>query len=61
MATEESETVGPSPSALAAAEATGAHKREEAEKQRRFENYFLGQMKQNAEILRDAEEVDTVV
>ena len=34
---------------------------EEAERQRRFENYFLGQMEQNAEILRDAEDVDTAV
>ena len=34
---------------------------EEAERQRRFENYFLGQMEQNAEILRDAEDIDTAV
>ena len=34
---------------------------EEAERQRRFESYFVGQMEQNAEILRDAEDIDTAV
>mmetsp|Transcript_3968 Transcript_3968/g.7799 ORF Transcript_3968/g.7799 Transcript_3968/m.7799 type:complete len:653 (+) Transcript_3968:140-2098(+) len=34
---------------------------DEAERQRRFENYFLGQIEQNSEIWRDAEKVDTVV
>jgi len=37
------------------------HVEEAAERQRRFESYFLGQIGQNAEILRDAAGVDTVV
>ena len=34
---------------------------DEAERERRFEGYFLGQLEQNAEIGRDAEDIDTVV
>jgi translation initiation factor 3 subunit L len=37
------------------------HVEEASERQRRFESYFLGQIGQNAEILRDAAGVDTVV
>ena len=40
---------------------TMVHVEEASERQRRFENYFLGQMEQNAEILRDAEDIDTAV
>ena len=34
---------------------------DEAEKQRRFEKYFLGQISQNTEILADAVAIDTTV
>ena len=40
---------------------TMVHVEEASERQRRFENYFVGQMEQNAEILREAEAVDTAV
>ena len=40
---------------------TMVHVEEAEQRQRRFESYFLGQMEQNAEILRDAEDIDTVV
>ena len=40
---------------------TMVHVEEASERQRRFENYFLGQMEQNAEILREAEDIDTAV
>ena len=37
------------------------HVEEASERQRRFESYFVGQMEQNAEILREAEGIDTAV